>query len=69
MIERLEEAARRAHPPPMPKAEAWIREHGAAYVGQWVALHDDELIAAAHSFTELKRQLPPNADVLLTVIE
>jgi hypothetical protein len=69
MIRTLEEVARQPHPLPMPKAEAWIREHGAAYVGQWVALRDDELVASAHSFTELRRQLTSLDDVLLTVIE
>jgi len=54
---------------PMPLAEAWIRDHGEAYAGRWVALRDYELVAAADSFTELKRQIPPSADVLVTVIE
>jgi hypothetical protein len=53
----------------MPLAEAWIRDHGEAYAGRWVALSDYELIAAADSFTELKRQIPPSVDVLVTVIE
>ena len=57
------------HPRPMPLAEAWIREHGADYVGRWVALRDDELVASARSFTELKQQLPSLAGVLVTVIE
>jgi len=60
---------RRAHPLPMPLAEAWIRDHGEAYAGRWVALRDYELVAAADSFTELKRQIPSLADVLVTVIE
>lgn len=68
-MDRLEEVARRAHPLPMPKAEAWIREHGAAYVGHWVALRDDELVASARSFAELQNQLTSFDDVLVTVIE
>jgi hypothetical protein len=69
-MSRVEDkAARRAHPAPMPKAEAWIREHGAAYAGRWVALRDDELVASAISFTELRRQLSSLDDVLVTVIE
>jgi len=54
---------------PMPLAEAWIRDHGEAYAGRWVALRDYELVAAADSFTELERQLTSFDDVLLTVIE
>lgn len=64
-----DEVTRRAYPPPMPKAEAWIREHGAAYAGRWVALRDDELVASATSFAELRRQLSSLDDVLVTVIE
>ena len=64
-----DDVARKTVVRPMPKAEAWIREHGEAYAGRWVALHDDELIAAADSFSELERLLPPFADVLVTVIE
>ena len=60
-----DKAVRRAYPAPMPKAEAWIREH----VGRWVALRDDELVASAISFTELRRQLSSLDDVLVTVIE
>jgi hypothetical protein len=54
---------------PMPLAEKWIREHGEAYVGHWVALRDDEFVAAARSFSELKRQVPSFEGVLVTVIE
>lgn len=64
-----ENGAQRERMRPMPLAEKWIRENGEAYAGRWVALHDDELVAAADTFTELKRQIPPSADVLLTVIE
>ncbi|MFL5383701.1 MAG: hypothetical protein ACJ8GN_14370 [Longimicrobiaceae bacterium] len=69
MAQEQEDAARREPMRPMPLAEAWIRKHGAAYAGRWVALHDDELVASATSFSELKRQIPPSADVLVTVIE
>lgn len=63
------EVQRDDHPRPMPLAEAWIREHGADYVGHWVALRDDELVAVAKSFTELRRQLPSLRGVLVTVID
>ncbi|MEA2464532.1 MAG: hypothetical protein QOJ98_2279 [Acidobacteriota bacterium] len=69
-MRRVEEAVAGRRPMrPMPLAEAWIRDHGEAYAGRWVALSDYELIAAADSFTELKRQIPPSVDVLVTVIE
>lgn len=51
------------------EARGWIRDHGEAYAGRWVALRDYELVAAADSFTELARQIPPSVDVLVTVIE
>ena len=63
------EVRRDTHPRPMPLAEAWIREHGAAYVGRWVALRDDELVAVGDSFNELERQLPSLKGVLVTVID
>jgi hypothetical protein len=69
MTQGQDEAVSRERMRPMPLAEAWIRDHGEAYAGRWVALRDYELIAAADSFTELKRQIPPSADVLVTVIE
>ena len=59
----------RTHPRPMPLAEAWIREHGEAYVGRWVALRDDELVAVADSFDELCAQLDSLSGVLVTVID
>jgi hypothetical protein len=69
MRQGQEEVAGRGPMRPMPLAEAWIRDHGEAYAGRWVALRDYELVAAADSFAELKHQIPPSADVLVTVIE
>ena len=69
MTQVPEDVARREPMRPMPLAEAWIRDHGEAYAGRWVALRDYELVAAADSFTELERQLTSFDDVLLTVIE
>jgi hypothetical protein len=69
MTQVPEDVARREPMRPMPLAEAWIRDHGEAYAGRWVALRDYELVAAADSFTELARQLTEDDDVLLTVIE
>jgi len=60
---------RREYPPPMPLAEKWIREHGEAYAGRWVALRDEELVASAKSFKELASQLTSFDDVLVSVIE
>lgn len=51
-------------------ADAWVRQNGAAYVGQWVALRGGEFLGASRSFLELERQLPSNTDdILFTVIE
>jgi hypothetical protein len=69
MRQGQEEVAGREPMRPMPLAEAWIRDHGEAYAGRWVALRDYELVAAADSFTDLARQLTEDDDVLVTVIE
>lgn len=51
-------------------AEDWIRQHGAAYVGQWVALRGGEFLGASRSFRELYGRMPPDHDdVIFTVIE
>jgi hypothetical protein len=44
-------------PPPVPYKDRsrefkWLREQGAAYVGQWVALEGDQLIASGASGVE-----------------
>jgi hypothetical protein len=51
-------------------SEEWVRKHGAAYVGQWVALRGDEFLGASRSFLELSRQVPPDAGhVIFMVID
>jgi len=66
-----DEVARDAFPRPMVKAGAWLKEHGEEgeeYVGRWVALRDDELVAVANSFNELRSQLPSLSGVLVTLV-
>lgn len=57
-----------AHPLPMVKAGAWLKEHSAEYVGQWVALRDDELVAVAGSFRELHAQIGSLSGLLVTLV-
>jgi hypothetical protein len=52
----------------MVKAEEWLRHHGEEYVGRWVALRDDELVAVADSFSQLHAQLESLSDVLVTLV-
>jgi hypothetical protein len=35
----------------------WLKQHHEQYLGQWVALHDGELLGANPSFCELHRTL------------
>ena len=63
-----DEVAREAFPRPMVKAGLWPKEHGEEYAGRWVALRDDELVAVADSFTELRSQLPSLSGVLVTLV-
>jgi len=60
--------ASHAIPRPMVKAEVWLREHGEEYVGRWVALRDDELVAVGNSFNEMYAQLDSLSDVLVTLV-
>lgn len=62
------EVAQRDHPRPMVKAGAWLKEHSEEYAGRWVALRDDELVAVADSFAELRSQLPSLSGVLVTLV-
>jgi hypothetical protein len=54
-------------------SEDWIQQHGAAYVGNWVALRGDELLGASRSFLELKSRLAADGtdgeDVLFAVVD
>jgi hypothetical protein len=63
-----DEVAREAFPRPMVKAGAWLKEHGEEYAGRWVALRDDELVAVADSFNELRSQLHSLSGVLVTLV-
>ena len=58
MSQVKDEVAPETTPRPMVKAGAWLKEHGEEYAGRWVALRDDELVAVADSFPELRSQLP-----------
>jgi hypothetical protein len=62
------EALREVFPPPMVKAGEWLKQHGDEYAGRWVALRDDELVAVADSFPELRSQLPSLSGVLVTLV-
>jgi hypothetical protein len=68
MIKSLEDVAREDHPRPMVKAGAWLKAHSKEYAGRWVALRDDELVAVADSFSELRSQLPSLSGVLVTLV-
>ena len=68
MIQAQEEVARQDHPRPMVKAGVWLKEHSEEYAGRWVALRDDELVAVADSFPELRRKLPSLSGVLVTLV-
>jgi len=44
--------------PARPVAYAWLRQHGHEYQGQWVAIAENGLIAAAPTLKQLRKQLP-----------
>ena len=46
----------------------WLRTHGEPYRGQWVALRNGQLLAAAHTYNELIRQIgnPKGTNILVT---
>jgi hypothetical protein len=68
MSQVKDEVVRDAVPRPMVKAGAWLKEHGEEYAGRWVALRDDELVAVADSFNELRSQFPSLSGVLVTLV-
>jgi putative addiction module CopG family antidote len=45
---------------------AWLKAHRQHYAGQWVAVHDGHLLAAAPSFDALAAQVDATPDVLMT---
>jgi hypothetical protein len=46
----------------------WIRNNAAQYQGQWVAVFDGQLLAAAKSPKELSALLDPGVDLKSTII-
>lgn len=53
---------------PMPLAEKWIKEHREEYVGRWVALRDDVLIADGANYAEMRSKLPTLRGLLITPV-
>ena len=58
--------ARRPHTAAIQANRAWLKAHRQDYAGQWIALHDGHLLAAAPSFDQLVVQVDETHDVLLT---
>jgi hypothetical protein len=46
----------------------WLKAHRNEYQGQWVALHDGELLGAAHSLGELKDQIDNTEEIFFTKV-
>lgn len=46
----------------------WVKQHRNQYWGQWVALHNGQLLASASSINELVEQLSDKKGVFLTAI-
>lgn len=47
---------------------AWLKQHSSQYLGQWVALKDGELVGAALTISELKKQVASTKDVFLAKV-
>ncbi len=61
-----------SHGAPQPGVRAnkeWLLQTGPDYLGQWVALRDGILIAAAHSLRELVQQVEEPKGLLLTKVD
>jgi len=58
--------ARRPHTADIQANRAWLKTHRQDYAGQWVALRDGHLLAAAPSFDQLVAQVDDTPDVLIT---
>jgi hypothetical protein len=57
--------------PPVPSLRAnqeWLRVHGDEYRGQWVALRDGVLMAAAATARQLRAYLESTGNVLITKV-
>ena len=48
--------------------QAWLAEHAGEYGGQWVALEQGNLVAAATTVAELRSQLDDLSGVLITKV-
>ncbi len=58
--------ARRPHTADIQANRVWLKAHRQDYAGQWVALRDGHLLAAAPSFDALAAQVDATSDVLMT---
>jgi hypothetical protein len=78
--ERLQRAARVLAPPVVRRSQKprikglaasrnWFRDHASLYRGQWVAVREGKLLAAAASLKELKTMIEPNDDPISTIID
>jgi hypothetical protein len=50
---------------PVPGALRWVKEHGDAYAGEWVAIGAKGLVAHGETFEEMKSQLPSLRGVMI----
>lgn len=60
--------ASRQHTADIQANRAWIQAHRQEYAGQWIALHNGHLLAAAPSCDVLNTQVDATPDVLMTKI-
>jgi hypothetical protein len=58
--------ASRPHTAAVRANRAWLKAHRQAYAGQWIALRDGHLLAAAPSFDALVARVRETHDVLMT---
>lgn len=58
--------AGRPHTADIQANRAWLKAHRQDYAGQWIALHDGRLLAAAPSYDALAAQVDATPDVLMT---
>jgi hypothetical protein len=56
----------RKHTANIPANRAWLKAHRQDYAGQWIALRDGHLLAAAPSFDALAAEVDATPDVLMT---
>ena len=58
--------ANRPHTAKITANRAWLKAHRQDYAGQWVAVRDGRLLAAAPSFDQLLARVDATPDVLMT---